>query len=195
VEHLLDTYGYLAVFAFIFIESCGIPVPGEIMLITAAAYAGTGHMQIPLVIAAAIAGGFFGFIVSYTVGRKGGRAIVDRYGPRIHLEPATMERAEALFARYGDLTVFIGRFVAVLRAWAAFLAGLNRMPFFKFLLYNLGGAVVWATLYGVLAFEFGKPLIDLVVHYVSIAGLILVVVVAAYLIYRWRFRSARAVGP
>jgi membrane protein DedA with SNARE-associated domain len=186
VEHLLDTYGYIAVFAFIFVESCGVPVPGEIMLLTAAAYAGTGHMQIPYVIGGAIAGAVLGYAVSYSIGRSGGRAAVDRWGPKIHVDTATMDRAEQQFNRFGDATVFFGRFVAVLRAWAAFLAGINKMSIPKFMLFNVLGAVLWAVAYGVLAFEFGKPLIELVVRYVGIVLLLGVFAVAAYALYRWR---------
>jgi membrane protein DedA with SNARE-associated domain len=192
VEHLLGTYGYIAVFALIFVEACGIPLPGEIMLVTAAAYAGTGHMQIQYVILAAAVAAVSGFTVSYTIGRTGGRSIIDRYGPKVHLERETMDRAERLFQRYGDITVFVGRFAAVLRAWAAFLAGINNMPIAKFMLYNIAGGVTWSVLYGVLAFEFGKPLIELIIRYVSFAIIIAVVVAIGYAMYRWKFRARQA---
>jgi membrane protein DedA with SNARE-associated domain len=192
VAHLLDTYGYIAVFGLIFVEACGVPLPGEIMLVTASAYAGTGQMQIPYVIGGAVFGVVLGFAVSYTIGRTGGRAVIDRWGPKIYLDAATMDRAERLFARYGDATVFLGRFVAVLRAWAAFLAGINEMPVLKFMLYNVLGGVAWAVLYGVLAFEFGKTLVELIVRYVGLALLAAVLLGAAYALYRWRFAQPQA---
>lgn len=194
MQHLLDTYGYIAVFGFIFIEACGIPLPGEIMLITAAAYAGTGHMQIQYVIGAAILGAVLGFVVSYTIGRTGGRAVIGKYGRYVRLDIDELEATNARFRRFGDAAVFIGRFIAGLRAWAAFLAGINEMPVPTFMLFNIAGAVVWATLYGFLAFQFGKPLIELVVRYVSIALLIVVVLTVLYGIYRWRTRRAPATG-
>lgn len=189
MEHLLDTYGYVAVFGLVFAEACGIPLPGEIMLITAAAYAGTGHLLIPQVIEAAAAGAVGGFTVSYVVGRTGGRALLKRYGPYVRVDDVALERAERLFRRYGDVTVLVGRFVAILRAWAALLAGLNAMPVAKFMFFNILGGVLWATAYGMLAFEFGKPLIDIVVRYLSLTLLVGVIAVAAYFFVRWRRAS------
>jgi membrane protein DedA with SNARE-associated domain len=190
MEHLLDTYGYIVVFGFIFIEACGVPLPGEIMLITAAAYAGTGHMQIQFVIGAAILGAILGFVVSYAIGRTGGRAVIDRYGRYIRLDMDHLDATNARFRRFGDAAVFIGRFVAGLRAWAAFFAGLNRMPVPKFMLFNVAGGVVWALLYGFLAFKFGKPVIELIVRYISFALLAAVLIAIGYGLYRWRSNRA-----
>src|SRR5450759_3264207 len=102
------------------------------MLITSAVYAGAGHLQIPFVIGAAAIGAIMGDNAGYLVGRTGGRAIILRYGKYIHLDEGKLGVAERFFAKHGDKTVFLGRFVAVLRAWAAFLAGLNRMHWAKF---------------------------------------------------------------
>lgn len=192
MQNLLDTYGYIAVFALIFIEAGGIPLPGEIMLITAAAYAGTGNLRIDFVIEAAALGAVLGFGVSYTIGRLGGRAVLERYGPRFHLHMSTLDRADRLFHRYGDLTVFFGRFVAILRAWAAFLAGINRMPIAKFIALNVAGGVTWAVVYGILAFEFGKPIVEIVVRYISVAIVLAVVVAVLYIVFVRRRRGAEA---
>src|SRR5579872_5320327 len=126
LQNLLDTWGYLAVFLFVAIESSGIPFPGETMLITAAAYAGAGHLRIEFVIASAIGGAVIGDNLGYLAGRTGGRAFVERHGRLIHLDADKLNRAQEFYARRGDLTVFFGRFVAILRAWAAFLAGVNK---------------------------------------------------------------------
>lgn len=123
---LLDTWGYLAVFAFVAVESSGIPFPGETMLVTAAIYAGSGHLSIAGVITAAAIGAIIGDNLGYAAGRFGGRTLVERYGKYVRLRPEHLERAERFFEKYGDRTVFFGRFIAVLRAWAAFLAGTNR---------------------------------------------------------------------
>lgn len=187
---LLDTWGYLAVFVFVAIESSGIPFPGETMLITASVYAGSGHLQIPFVIAAAAAGAIMGDNLGYLAGRKGGRPLVLRYGKYIRFDEAKLQRAEEFFARYGDKTVFFGRFIAVLRAWAAFLAGLNEMPWHKFFLYNAAGGICWATLYGFLAYEFGSAVIERVTRFVGIGGL--VAVLAAILLLVIFRRRARA---
>ncbi len=198
IHHLLDTWGYLAVFLFIAIESTGIPFPGETMLLTAGAYAGTGNLDIKLVIVAAAAGAIMGDNLGFIAGRTKGRDLVVRYGEYIRVDAATLRRAEKFFARHGDKTVFFGRFIALLRTWAAFLAGLNRMPWPKFLAFNAAGGICWAALYGILAFELGRHLsvLEKVVQFIGYAGVAVVVIVAAviYLLHRraGRRRAARA---
>ena len=195
LHHLLSTWGYLAVFAFVAIESTGIPFPGETMLVTAAAYAGAGHLQIPFVIGAAAMGAIMGDNAGYLVGRTGGREMVLRYGRYVHIDEAKLGVAERFFATHGDKTVFLGRFVAVLRAWAAFLAGVNRMQWGKFFAFNAAGGITWATVYGVLAFKLGQnlPLLEKIVKTIGYVGLGAAVVgaVILFVLYR-RHQKARA---
>lgn len=195
LTHLLDTWGYVAVFAFVAIESSGIPFPGETMLVTAAVYAGSGHLSILLVVGAAALGAIMGDNLGYVVGREGGRPLLHRYGRYLRLDEAKLQRAEAFFARHGDKTVFLGRFVAVLRAWAAFLAGVNRMPWPKFLLFNGAGGICWAVLYGTLAFELGSnlPLLHRVLRDFGLGSIVLAaaVVVILFLLHRRARRFER----
>jgi membrane protein DedA with SNARE-associated domain len=157
LQNALQTLGYPAVFLFIMIESSGIPFPGETMLLLAAFYSAIDqHLQIPLVIACAALGAIVGDNIGYLVGRTGGKALVERYGHYIFLKPEHLQRAERFFAKHGNKTVFFGRFVAVLRAWAAFLAGVNRMHWRTFLIYNAAGGILWATLFGLLGFYAGR---------------------------------------
>ena len=184
LTHLLDTWGYLAVFVFVAIESSGIPFPGETMLVTAAIYAASGHLHIQLVIAAAALGAIVGDNLGYWAGREGGRPLLRRYGRYLHLDEAKLKRAEDFFARHGDKTVFLGRFVAVLRAWAAFLAGVNRMPWPKFLVFNAAGGICWAILYGTLGYELGSnlPLLHRILRDLGIGSVVLAVAVVAVLV-------------
>ena len=146
---LLSTYGYWIVLLFVAVESTGIPFPGETMLLAAAIYAGTTHhLQIPLVIAAAAAGAILGDNVGFWVGREGGFRLLRRFGHYIRLDERRLKLGQYLFLRHGGKVVFFGRFVAVLRAWAAFLAGANRMPWPRFLIFNAAGGIIWATLFG-----------------------------------------------
>lgn len=193
LQNLLDTYGYLAVLVFVAIESTGIPFPGETMLITAAIYAGTGHLRIQYVVAAAIVGAIMGDNFGYLIGRTGGRAVALRWGKYVRLDATKLKTAENFFAKHGDKTVFLGRFIAVLRAWAAFLAGVNRMPWPKFLVFNAAGGICWATLYGTLAFKLGENF-ERIRSWLG-WGILLGVVVGiavAYLVYR---RISRRVAP
>jgi len=157
LQNTLNTFGYPAVTLFIMIESAGIPFPGETMLLLASFYAGTNHqLQIPIVIACAAAGAIIGDNIGYLAGRTGGRALVQRFGKYVFLKPEYLDYAGRFFAKHGDKTVFFGRFVAVLRAWAAFLAGINHMKWRTFLIYNAAGGIVWAIIYGTLGFVAGR---------------------------------------
>lgn len=192
INDVLGTWGYLAVFLFVAIESSGIPFPGETMLLTAAAYAGAGHLQIPLVIVASSLGAITGDNTGYLAGRTGGQKLALRYGRYVRLDAARLAAVQGYYGRHGDKTVFAGRFIAVLRAWSAFLAGLNRMPWPKFVVFDAAGAVTWSLLWGIVAFEFGKnlSLVHRFVTGVGIAGIALAAI-AAILIYYFRRRASR----
>jgi len=154
--HFIATFGYWAVLVFVMIESTGIPVPGETMLLAAAVYAGTTHhLQILFIIVAAAAGAILGDNLGFWVGREGGYRLLRRYGHVVHLDEGKLKLGQYLFRRHGGKVVFFGRFVAVLRAWAAFLAGVNRMPWPHFLAYNAAGGILWAALYGYGAYVLG----------------------------------------
>ena len=172
---LFMIYGYWAILIFVTIESIGIPVPGETILITAAVYAGATHrLHIALVIAVAAVGAIVGDNLGYLVGREGGYRLLRRYGRFIHLDERRLMLGAYLFERHGGKVVFFGRFVAVLRMWAAFLAGTHRMPWRPFLAYNATGGIVWATLMGLGGYTLG----DNVQRVVGPVGLALAVLAA-----------------
>ena len=157
LQHLLTTYGYLAVLVFVGIESIGIPFPGETMLIIAAIYAGSTHrLFIPFVIAAAAIGAILGDNIGFWVGREGGFRLLRRYGRYILLDERKLKLGLYLFRKHGGKVVFFGRFIAILRALAAFLAGTNRMSWPRFLLFNALGGIVWATIYGMGGYILGN---------------------------------------
>jgi membrane protein DedA with SNARE-associated domain len=163
LTHLLASYGYLAVLVFVAIESTGIPFPGETVLLVAAIAAGTTHqLSIVGVIVAAASGAILGDNLGFWLGREGGYRLLRRYGPYIHLEERRLKLGQYLFLKHGGKVVFFGRFVAVLRAWAAFLAGTNRMRWPRFLLFNAAGGIVWATLYGLGGYFLGDNIHRLV---------------------------------
>jgi membrane protein DedA with SNARE-associated domain len=157
LTHLLSVYGYWAVLVAVGIESTGIPFPGESTLLVAAVYAGSTHRLIIVgVIAAAAAGAILGDNLGFWVGREGGFRLLRRYGAYIRLDERKLKLGQYLFRQHGAKVVFFGRFVAVLRAWAAFLAGTNRMPWSRFLPFNAAGGLVWATIYGTGGYYLGK---------------------------------------
>jgi membrane protein DedA with SNARE-associated domain len=159
LRHLLSAYGYWAVMAFVGIESIGIPLPGETMLIAASIYAGASHqLAIELVIAAAIAGAVMGDNIGFGIGYFGGYRLLLRYGRYIGLHQRRVKLARYIFLEHGPKVVFLGRFVSVLRTYAAFLAGTARMPWWRFLVFNAAGGITWALAYGLGAFFLGQQL-------------------------------------
>jgi membrane protein DedA with SNARE-associated domain len=157
ISRLIDAHGYWVVALFVAVESTGIPFPGETVLVVAATYAGETHrLSIAGVIAAAAAGAIAGDNLGYLAGREGGFRLVRRYGRFVRVDERRLKLGLWLFREHGALVVFFGRFVAVLRAWAAILAGTNRMPWPKFLAANAAGGVVWAAAVGLAAYVFGE---------------------------------------
>jgi membrane protein DedA with SNARE-associated domain/membrane-associated phospholipid phosphatase len=180
IHHLLETYGYFAVLLLVGLESLGLPLPGETALLTAAAYAAAGHLSIAGVIAAAAVGAALGDAGAYWIGRTGGLALVRRYGRFLRVDDAKLERGQAFFKEHGGKTVFFGRFVSLLRMLAALLAGVTRMPYGRFTLFNVAGGICWAVLVGSLGYTFGRHLPQLE-HAIGRAGA-LVVLLAALLV-------------
>lgn len=198
LQNFLSVIGYPAVTLFIMIESSGIPFPGETMLLLASFFAATSHqLAIPIVIACAAMGAIIGDNLGYLAGRTGGRALALRYGKYIFLKPHHLDYAGKFFEKHGDKTVFFGRFVAVLRAWSAFLAGINHMQWRKFLIYNAAGGIVWAIVYGTLGYLAGRFFHDNFAAVERIAstlgwigtGIVVVFAVAAFILLRLRRRK------
>jgi len=157
--HLVATYGAWLVGGVVGLESMGIPLPGETTLVTAALYAGaTGRLSIAAVVFAAAAGAIVGDNIGFWIGRTLGYRWVVRHQSALRLTPKRLRLGQYLFDRHGGKVVFLGRFVAVLRAFAALLAGLNRMRWRRFLVFNMMGAIVWASAYGGGAYAFGDKL-------------------------------------
>ncbi|GAA2716804.1 DedA family protein [Micromonospora olivasterospora] len=149
---------YLIVAGVIGVESMGIPLPGEIVLVSTALLAATGVIEPEWVAGAAAFGAIVGDSFGYAIGRRGGRPLLERLGRRFprHLGPAHLARAEQSFARHGVWAVFFGRFVALLRILAGPLAGALRVPYRRFLLANAAGGLVWAFGTTYLLFSVGR---------------------------------------
>jgi membrane protein DedA with SNARE-associated domain len=141
------------------LESMGVPVPGETGLITAAVFAGTTHrLNIWLVILAAAGGAIAGGSIGYFLGRTLGHRFLIRHGAVLHMDERRIKLGQYLFKRHGGKVVFFGRFVAVLRALASILAGVNYMDPRRFFFFNTVGAMTWSLVFGLGAYSLGKEL-------------------------------------
>jgi membrane protein DedA with SNARE-associated domain len=151
--------GYWAVALVIALESIGLPLPGEATLITAALFAGSTHeLSIGLVIIAAFAGAVIGASIGFWIGDEAGFRLLLRYGQRLGLTERRLKLGRYLFWRHGGKVVFFARFVPILRALVALLAGVNRMEWSRFLIFNVAGAVAWSALYGLAAYRMGEEI-------------------------------------
>jgi membrane protein DedA with SNARE-associated domain len=183
-QQLVGQYGYGAIFVIVMLESAGIPMPGETILVSAAVYAGTRHaLDIRWIIAAAAGGAILGDNMGFWVGREFGEPLLDKWGHFIGLDARKRLLGRYLFARYGGLIVFFGRFVALLRAFAALLAGANGLAPWRFFAFNAAGGIVWATTFGL-----GGYLLGAGIH--RIAGpvgwaLLLAALVAGFGLWRY----------
>lgn len=158
VFSLLDQYGYAIISIMILLECAGLPLPGETMLLAGSAYASTGHLNIYLVILTASISAAVGDAGGYWVGRKFGRRILGSKN-RFFIHISTrLQKVESFYKRFGDPVVFFGRFVTILRMYVALFAGIGKMPYYKFALYNVSGGILWATTFGIIGFIFGKNL-------------------------------------
>ena len=171
---LLQTYTYPVLVGLVLLESLGIPLPGEIALVTAAAYASLGHISIYAVIILAALAAIVGGALGYLIGLRGGLPLVLHYGGYIGVRRRHVDRAHAFFEKHGAKTILFGRFIAILRTWAAIVAGGAGMSFPKFVLYNSIGSVVWAIVFGWLGYYFGRDL-PLLESYISRVSLVLLV--------------------
>lgn len=163
LQPLVAQHGYWVVFLIVMLESAGVPLPGETVLILASAYAGaTGELNLSLVIACAAAGAIIGDNIGFWVGRTYGAKFLLRYGKFVHLSESRLRLGQYLFEKHGAKIVFFGRFVAFLRVFAALLAGVNKYEWPQFLFFNAAGGIVWALVFGIGAFLFGDS-----IHHVS----------------------------
>src|SRR5215469_15722344 len=159
ITQLIESYGYWALFALVAAESLGVPLPGETALIIAGTYAGTTHHLNPwLIFLVASAAAITGDNIGYWIGDKGGYTLARRYGSRVRLDERKLKIARYLFDRHGVKVVFFGRFVSVLRTYAAFLAGTSKMRWRKFLPANAVGGILWAGIYTLTAYLAGNGL-------------------------------------
>jgi membrane protein DedA with SNARE-associated domain len=198
VLSLIEHYGYLVILFGVMAESTGVPLPGETILLAAGVLVQRGHLDLGDAIAFGILGAVLGDQIGYWIGREGGRPFVLRWGRYVFITPGRLARAEAFFERHGGKAVFLARFFSGLRVFGALVAGISRMRWGIFLIYNTLGGSVWVTAVVLLGYFLGSSL-RLVERWLGRATLVLALVIAIavgfYLAYRWAAGNrARLVG-
>ena len=185
---LIAQYGYLVIFVGVLLESAGVPIPGETILIASGVLVQQGHLDLGDAMVFGILGAVAGDQIGYWAGREGGRPFVLKWGRYVKITPERLARAEGFFARHGGKAVFLARFVAGLRVFGALVAGISRMHWRTFFFYNTLGGAIWATAAVAAGYLLGGSL-GLVERWVSRASILLVVLLvlgaALYLSYRW----------
>ena len=187
MTHFVTHQGLPLLFAVVLIESFGVPLPGEAALIAFGVLASQGRYSIAVVIAVAAAGAIVGDNLGYwLIGRLGGRALFRRWRWLSMYSERVLPRAESLMERHGGKTVFFGRFVSILRYTVAWVAGLSRMRWWRFLFWNAAGGIGWATAVGLTAYYGGQAAADGIRRYgLYAAAVVLVAVVAGWLGVRY----------
>ena len=198
VLSLIEHYGYLVILFGVMLESTGVPLPGETILLASGVLVQQGHLDLGDAIVFGILGAVIGDQIGYWAGREGGRPFVLRWGRYVLITSERLARAEAFFERHGGKAVFLARFFSGFRVFGALVAGISRMRWGTFILYNALGGAVWATAVVLVGYFLGSSL-GLVQRWLGRATLVLVamlaLVVAFYLAYRWAAHNrGRLVG-
>jgi membrane-associated protein len=187
--------GYPLLFALIAVETMGIPVPGEAALVAAALLASRGQLDIEVVIVLTASAAILGDNIGYLIGRSGGRRLLLRPGRYETQRRLVLDYGEPFFARHGGKAVFLGRWMAWLRIWSAWLAGMSRMRWPAFVFWNAAGGIVWATSVGLIAYYLGEAG-DKAIKTAGLAGSggVVVTGIVIYLVLRYRHRRAETGG-
>jgi membrane protein DedA with SNARE-associated domain len=190
VTHFIEDYGLFFLFGIVCLESAGLWLPGETALIAAAVYASKGHLSITAVIVIAAGAAIIGDNIGYWLGREGGRRLLYRYALLERFAGRVLPPAERFFARHGGKAVFLARFFGGVRVTGAWMAGITRMTWWRFLFWNAAGGIVWAVAVSLIAFFVGKAAADALARYgvygAIAGGVLLVLVIAALHVWRRR---------
>jgi membrane protein DedA with SNARE-associated domain len=188
LQELIANYGYWAVGGALLLENTGIPVPGETILLLASFLSySRDELQLPYIILIGVCAATLGDNLGFAIGYRGGRPLLDRYRATFRISQETIFRGERLFDQYGAVTIFFARFIFGLRVIAGPLAGVLRMPWKRFAVFNFLGALLWVSVISFVGYKFGKHW-DVLVDYLERlnVGFLVAAAIAVFILWRWR---------
>jgi membrane protein DedA with SNARE-associated domain len=192
MTHLLEDYGLIILFLIVAAESSGVPLPGETALITTGVLASQGHFAIEWVIVVAAAAAIIGDNIGYWIGREGGTKILAKWAFTRRLRDKYMPPTKRFFEKHGGKTIFFARFIAVLRVFGAWIAGITHMPWWRFILWNAAGGICWALLVGLVSYYLGHAAADAIQRW-GLIGFGIAAVLAILLFVGIHYLSKRVV--
>ncbi|MBU6420855.1 MAG: DedA family protein [Gammaproteobacteria bacterium] len=196
LEPYLAHYGYVILFAVIFVESFGVPAPGQTLLIAAAVLASHGKLNIVLVLLCAFAAAVIGDSLGYCIGYFGGHRLIQRFGKYVRIGDSQIRNMENTFSRYGGWFVTFARFFEVLRQVNGLVAGIAAMRFQRFLLFNATGALLWIGVWGLGTFYLGRHLRRYAGYFDELSLFFILALVVLLGVLTWYLlRHARRRGP
>ena len=183
--------GYMGIFTLMFLESCGVPIPSEIIMPFSGFLVASGKLSFWLIVIAGTLGNLVGSLLAYWIGIRGGRPLIEKYGKYILISKHDLNLADKWFKKYGELTVFFGRFLPIIRTYISFPAGISKMNIKKFSIYTALGAFPWCVLFAWLGVKMGNnwELIREKLHKFDL--LIGTIIILAIILYIWRHLKHR----
>ncbi len=187
IRQFLIHWGYWGVAAFLLLENAGVPLPGETVLLLASVLAFKSHeLRLPWIIVVGTIACTAGDNIGYLIGSAGGRPLLERWKNFFHVKDEHIHSAEELFHRYGPLAIFFARFIAGARIVAGPLAGVLRMHWKTFALFNFLGAVTWVTVIASIGYLFGSQLDRLLATVKEVELALLILLLIGLAVYLWR---------
>lgn len=148
--------GYGGIFLLMLLESCGVPMPSEVIMPFSGFLVFKGQLTLSAIVTVGTLGNVAGSLLAYWIGHRGGRPLIEKYGRYFLISRHDLDLADRWFARYGSLTVFFGRLLPVVRTYISFPAGISKMDLKQFVLYTALGALPWVWLFGWLGVKMGE---------------------------------------
>lgn len=182
VIYLIESLGYFGIFLGMTIESACIPLPSEVIMTFAGFVVNEGKLTLTNIILVGILGNLVGSLITYYIGLKGARPLLEKYGKYILITKEKLDNADKWFNKHGDVAVFFGRILPGIRTFISLPAGINKMDIKKFIIYTLIGSGIWTSILAIIGIELGKDW-SIISQYFRIFDIIIGIAILLIIIY------------